>query len=185
MGMTNPTRLGWLFRAYRIWWKPAKLPLPQQPLSRTDVFLSAPFNSSSFITLWGEPSNSWTFESTLLGQRFPVGHALDEYITPSTNSNYWQHAKCLQHGPRIYAEYILCCGADKRVDSANEFKCNAGECECAWPETMKEKRRRDNRYNKNDDFICRNYKRVCKCPWWLWCSLQLGWVTSLAGMVAL
>ena len=33
-----------------------------------------------------------TFESTLLDQRFPVEHELDENITPSTNSNYWQHA---------------------------------------------------------------------------------------------
>ena len=80
-----------------------------QPSSRTDVFLSSPFNSSSFITLWGEPSNSWTFESTLLDQRLPVEHELVEYITPSTNSNYWQHTKCLHHGPRIYAEYILHC----------------------------------------------------------------------------
>ena len=39
----------------------------------------------------------------------------------------------------------------KRVDSANEFKLNAGEC--AWPKTMEEDKRRDNRYNKSDDFI--------------------------------
>ena len=81
----------------------------QKPSSRTDVFLSAPFNSSSFITPWGEPSNSWAFESTLLDQRFPVEHELDKHITPSTNSKNWQHTKCLHHGPRIYAEYILHC----------------------------------------------------------------------------
>ena len=88
---------------------PAKLSLPKQPSSRTDVFLSAPFNSSSFVTLKGEPSSSWIVESTLLDQRFQVEHELDESITPSINSNYLQHAKCLHHGPRIHAEYIFHC----------------------------------------------------------------------------
>ena len=48
---------------------------------------------------------------------------------------------------------------------------------------MKEQRR-DNNYNKRQ-FICRIYKRVCKCPWRLYVVLQLGWVASLAGIVAL
>ena len=41
MGMTNPIRPGRLSRVYLIRRKPAKLPLPQNPLDRTDVFLSA------------------------------------------------------------------------------------------------------------------------------------------------
>ena len=98
--------LSWAIQRRR---KSANLSIPQQPLSRMDVFLSTPFNSSSFITPWGEPSNSWAFESTLLDQRFPVEYEFDEYITPLTNSNYWQHAKCLHHGLCIYAEYILHC----------------------------------------------------------------------------
>ena len=36
--------------------------------------------SSRSITPWGEPSNSWTFECTLLDQRFPVEYELDELI---------------------------------------------------------------------------------------------------------
>ena len=41
-----------------------------------------------------------------------------------------------------------CCGADKCVDSANEFK---GFYACVWPKTMKGDKRRVNRYNKSDD----------------------------------
>ena len=110
------TQWGWLIpfcqnlsQAIQRQWKSANLSLPQKLLSRMDVFLSTSFISSSFITPWGEPSNSWAFESTLLDQRFPVEHELDKYITPLTNSNYWQHAKCPHHGPRIYVEYILYC----------------------------------------------------------------------------
>ena len=104
------TPWGWLIpffadfsRAIQKRWKSANLSLPQKPSSRTDVFLPAPFNGSNFITPWGEPTNSWAFESTLLDHK--VEHELDENITPSTNSNYWQHAKCLHHGPCIHAEY--------------------------------------------------------------------------------
>ena len=59
---------------------------------------------------------------------------------------------------------VYCCGADKRVDSVNNSRVLM--CASVWqPETMKGDRRRDDRYNKSEDFICRNYKRVCKCPW--------------------
>ena len=58
------TQWGWLIpfcpdlsRAIQRRWKSANLSLPQKSLDRTDVFLSAPFNSSSFITLWGEQLN--------------------------------------------------------------------------------------------------------------------------------
>ena len=107
------TQWGWLIplcpdlsRAIQRRSKSANLLLPQQPSSRTDVFLSALFNSNCFMTPWGEPTNTWAFES-LLDQRFPDEHELDEYIMPSTNSNYWQHAKCLLHGPCIYAKHIF------------------------------------------------------------------------------
>ena len=42
--MTNSIQPGWLSRAYRIRWKPVKLPLPQNLSSCTDVFLSAPLS---------------------------------------------------------------------------------------------------------------------------------------------
>ena len=59
-----------------------------------------------------------------------------------------------------------CCGANKRVDSANNSEFNA--CECVVAKDNKGRQKDDNRYNKCDDFICRNYKRVCKCPWRLY-----------------
>ena len=86
MGMTNLIRPGWLSRAYRIRWKPAKLPLPQNLLSRTEVFLSTPFTSSRITTPWGEPSSLWTFESILLDQGFPVEHKLDAFNPPLTGT---------------------------------------------------------------------------------------------------
>ena len=73
----------------------------------------------------------WVYSARL---KVPSGYELDENIMPSTNSttgntpsvytmdhafhaediflcyrcsNYWQHAKCLHHGPCIYAEYIF------------------------------------------------------------------------------
>ena len=68
--MANPIRPGWLSRGYRIWWKPAKLPLSQNPSIRTDVFLSAPFQQQH-NAMRVELSSSWTLGSTLLDPGVP------------------------------------------------------------------------------------------------------------------
>ena len=47
---------------------------------------------------------------------------------------------------------------------------------------MKEDKRRDNRYNKNDDFIAGITNVLIKSAAVV-CGLQLGWVMSIAGMV--
>ena len=63
--------------------KPAKFRFPQNLSSRTDVF-SVYFHSSRTIKSRGKPSNLWTFEATLLEQRFPVEYKLDVFIQPLT-----------------------------------------------------------------------------------------------------
>ena len=77
-----------------------------------------------------------------------------------------------------------CCGADKRIDSANKvWDLNACECLCQ-PETMKGKKRRDNRYNKSDVFIAGitnvyvNVRGSC-----MWSSARMGYIDSWYGRV--
>ena len=110
------TQWGWLIpfcpefsQAIQRRWKSVNLSLPQPLSSRTDVFLSA--SSIAAVSLHYKESLiiHGPLSFTLLDQRFPVEHELNEYITPSTNSNNWQHAKCLHHGPGIYDEYIFHC----------------------------------------------------------------------------
>ena len=48
---------------------------------------------------------------------------------------------------------------------------------------MKEQRQGNN--NNKSQFICRIYKRVCKCPWRLCVWSSARWVMLVAGMIAL
>ena len=55
---------------------------------------------------------------------------------------------------------LVCCGADKYVDPANEL--------CEWG-TAKAIGRNKGEVTiiTNDNLFCHIYKRECKCPWWL------------------
>ena len=77
-----------------------------------------------------------------------------------------------------------CCGADKRVDSANDLRDFTRVWMWWQPETMKREKRRDNRYNRSDDFIAGitnvyvNVHGGC-----MWSSARMGYVVSWYGRV--
>ena len=71
MRMTYLILPGTLSRAIQRWLKSANLSLPPNITSRTDVLSVRSLHSSRITTPWGEPSNSWTLESTLQHPRVP------------------------------------------------------------------------------------------------------------------
>ena len=82
--MTNPIRPERFSRVYRIRWKPAKLPLPQNLLRWTDVFLSVPL---SVATHDHEDRAVWFIDPLDLPfwtQGFLVANELDVLILPLT-----------------------------------------------------------------------------------------------------
>ena len=55
----------------------------------------------------------------------------------------------------------------KLVDSANNLSVMRVRM-CMAKGNEGRHKRQVNRYNKSERFYCRNYKRVCKCPWRLY-----------------
>ena len=109
----------------------------------------------------------------------------DLYTTDQLVDGLHQKKKKKKRKPVFIKRKWNCCGADKRVDSANKFKgFYAHECMLRQPETMEEDRRRDNRYNKSDDFIAGitnvyvNVRGSC-----MWSSARMGYVDSWCGRV--
>ena len=113
--MTNPIRPGWLSRLYRIRWKPTKLPLPQNPSDRTDVFCPLLYQQQLTTmrrAVWF--MDPWIYSSRSRG--FPVENELDELIPPltiqllhswTTFSGDLHTSLPQQTGPRIMAEYFI------------------------------------------------------------------------------
>ena len=113
--MTNPIRPIWLSRAYRIRWKPAKLPLHKILQTRRTYFcplLYQPQLTTTMRAVWF--IDRWVNTSRPRG--FPVANELDELIPPLTIKllHFWTtlsgdlHTSLLQQTePRIMAEYLI------------------------------------------------------------------------------